>query len=65
MAGVPGQKDQMLWMRLVVLGVKFAETFAVVPSVYDPAFMAERPGSPEGLPNGGEPSAPSPSPDAV
>jgi hypothetical protein len=61
----PGQKDQLLWMRLVVLGVQFTERFAVVPTVCDPACMAARRGSPERLPNDGEPSAPSLSPDTV
>jgi hypothetical protein len=65
MALAPGQKDQLLWMRLVVLGVQFAETFAVISNVCDPACMAERPGRPERPPNDSEPSTPSPSPGAV
>lgn len=65
MALAPGQKDQLLWMRLVVLGVQCAERFAVVPTVCDPALMAGRLGSPERMPNDREPSAPSSSPDAV
>jgi hypothetical protein len=47
LALAPGQKDQLLWMRLVVLGVQFAETFGVISNVCDPAWMAERPGRPE------------------
>jgi hypothetical protein len=65
MSLVAGEKDQVLWMRLVSLGVQFAEMFAVVPNVVDPALMADAPGGTEGLSNGHEPSPPTPSPDAV
>lgn len=33
------EADPVLWMRLVTLGVRFGETYAVVPSVVDPDFV--------------------------
>jgi hypothetical protein len=66
MALVPGQNDPLLWMRLVVLGVRLAETFSVVPSVCDPAFAGGTGLTPE-QPDDAEQPLPlaTPSPDTV
>jgi hypothetical protein len=40
------EADPVLWMRLVSLGVKFGETYIVVPSVIDPDFVIGGAGSP-------------------
>jgi hypothetical protein len=39
------EADPVLWMRLVSLGVKFGESYLVVPSVVDPDFVIGGAGS--------------------
>jgi hypothetical protein len=42
---VPGEKDQVLWMGLVQLGLRLGETYAVLPSVTDPEMLPNAPRS--------------------
>jgi hypothetical protein len=37
-SGRPHETDPVLWMGLVTLGVRFGETYTVLPSVTDPDF---------------------------